>query len=180
MLGLKLNQAKQADGSWLSTGAELTLKQLFGYGTYEWECRASSTATQPSLVGTPVSGSITGLFNYVNDSQTEIDVEVEGIPTRANLAQFTNWATTAAQQNTNVPISPAPHEGFRVYKFVWAPGKIDYYVDNVLLASHTQNVPSAPAYPMINHWGTNNPNWGGPATAGDRWMWVRRFAFTKA
>jgi len=178
MLGIRLTQSKNPDGTWgNSVGGELQCKQLFGYGTYEWECRASSTSQTPYGVGAPVSGSITGCFNYINDSQTEIDFEVEGLAARSNLIQFTNWSTQAAQQSSVMPLTPTPEAGFRVYKFVWAPGQINFYVDGVLLKTHTKNVPTTPAYAMINHWGTNNQDWGGAATQGDRWMWVKRFSF---
>ena len=69
--------------------------------------------------------------------------------------------------------------GFHHYKFVWVPGKIDYYIDGVLVSTHTSNLPSAPAYIMMNHWGTNSTGWGGLATVGvERYLYVSSFNYT--
>jgi endo-1,3-1,4-beta-glycanase ExoK len=179
MLCLILTQTQNADGTWNSIGGEVACKTLMGFGTYEMEVRASSTAATPTALGNPVSGSITGIFNYVNDSQTEIDFEVEG-NSRYNLIQVTNWKTTAAQQSTQIPMNPTPEKGFHKYRWIWSSTKIDFYVDGLLVATHTQNIPVTPAYMMFNHWGTTGPNWGGPAQAGTRYVWVKNFSFTAA
>jgi len=179
MLCLVLKQTKNANGSWSSVGGEVQCKKLMGYGTYEFEVRASSTAATPTASGSPVSGSITGCFHYINDSQTEIDYEVEG-NSRFNLMQLTNWSTTKLQQSSQIPMNPTPEQGFNKYKFVWSPGKINWYINDVLVKTHAMNVPSTPAYMMFNHWGTNDPGWGGPAHEGTRYMWVKNFTFTAA
>jgi endo-1,3-1,4-beta-glycanase ExoK len=70
-------------------------------------------------------------------------------------------------------------DAFHTYKFVWEAGQISFYVDNVLKAVHTTDVPSAPAYFMINHWGTDNPFWGGSATLDvDRYFYIDWVRFT--
>jgi len=174
MLGMRLTQ----DSNKLSIGGEITLKRLCGFGTYEWQAKASSTAPTPNVLGSPVSGSVTGLFNYVGDSDTELDLEVEGC--RPNLVQATTWHSVGMpNENTQYPIQAPLSDAFHSYKYVWAPGKVQYYFNGILFATHTRNVPTAPAYPMINHWGTNNANWGGVATPNvDRWLWVSMFRFT--
>jgi beta-glucanase (GH16 family) len=71
------------------------------------------------------------------------------------------------------------HTDFHKYAFIWSPGKIEFYRDDILVATHTKVVPSEPAPFLFNHWGTNNVNWGGLATPGvERSMWVKSFKFT--
>lgn len=178
MLCLKLQQTIAANGEVTSVGGEIQLNKLFGYGTYEWTARASSTSPTPTGTGMAQSGSVTGLFNYINNSQTEIDIEIEG--QYPNQVDFTNWETTADKYSDTTLMSVPNAWGFHDYKFVWAPGVITYYIDNVLITVHNVNVPVAPAYPMINHWGTNSASWGGVATEGERYLYVSKFSFTAA
>ncbi len=179
MLCLKLSQSV-ANGVFTSTGAELCTVQKFGYGTYEFTMRASSTAGTSTSFGSPVSGSITGLFSYLPNSVTEIDVEMEG-NYRSPITQLTTWVSEIAP-NEHTDATPAggqPHEGFHVYKWIWEPTQIRFYRDDVLIATHTKIIPTTPAFVMLNHWGTNAAGWGGIATASvDRFMYVKRFAFT--
>jgi beta-glucanase (GH16 family) len=163
-----------------SKGGEIATIEKFGYGTYEYSVRASSTAATSDAIGTPVSGSITGCFNYLTASATEIDIEVEGNE-RNRTTQLTTWINEA-KPNEHTDVSPTgalPHEAFFDYKFVWTPGKIQFYRNNVLIGTHTKVVPTEPAPFMFNHWGTNNVNWGGLATPDvTRYMWVKNFRFT--
>lgn len=171
-LQLKLWQ-RQEDSSFMSHGGEVVTKQKFGYGKYEFVVKASADAS-----GKPVSGSITGCFNYGPASITEIDFEVEGNE-RSGLCQFTSWkGETNSNESTKVP-GIQPHTGFHKYVFIWSPGKVEFYRDDVLVATHTKVVPSEPAPFLFNHWGTNNVNWGGLATPGvERTMIVKSFSFT--
>lgn len=179
VLCLTLNQSAVSYGI-SSKGAEIATVQKFGYGTYEYSVRASSTAATSDVVGTPVSGSITGCFNYLTASATEIDIEVEGNE-RNRTTQLTSWIDET-KPNEHTDVSPAgalPHEAFFDYKFVWTPGKIQFYRNNVLIGTHTKVVPTQPAPFLFNHWGTNNTNWGGIATPNiTRYMWVKNFRFT--
>jgi endo-1,3-1,4-beta-glycanase ExoK len=175
MLCLKLQQQQGASGV-LSIGGQLQSLTTYGYGTYEWVMRASSTSATPSGAGSVVSGQISSGFSFVNNSQTEIDFEVEG--QNPNTVWMTNWISTTQKQYSNVSLAN-PEAGFHHYKFVWSPGKIDYYIDGTLVSTHTSNVPSAPAYIMINHWGTNSTGWGGHATVGiERYLYVSSFIYT--
>jgi len=78
-LVLRLNQeigpVDSNEAGVISHGAHVTTKKKYGYGTYEWRMRMSSTAATPNGPGTPVSGSVSAGFNYVNNSETEIDFE---------------------------------------------------------------------------------------------------------
>lgn len=177
MLRISMTQVRNADSSVTSTGGELQSKQAFGYGTYEWIMRQATTSPTPNGAGNVVSGQISSGFTYINNSQTEIDFELEGqFP---NQMEMTNWSTTAHQQFTQVTL--ANPTAFHAYKFVWAPGRIDFYIDNVLVSTHTQNVPTASAFQMINHWGTNSTGFGGLATSGVlRYMFVSKVSFWAA
>jgi len=183
MLCLKLTQEKVTSGvdrgDFLSIGGEIATKQSFGFGTYEFTARASSTAATPNAVGQPVSGSITGLFNYATRSLTEVDIEVEG-GSRNRLIQLTSWKgdTNPNEHNEFTP-NEAPHTRFYNYKYVWTPTDITFFVDDEEVAHHTTVVPTTACPAFINHWGTNNTNWGGTATVGTpRYLWVKRFAYT--
>jgi len=175
MLCLKLQQHQGSSGV-LSTGGEIQSLTTYGYGTYEWVMRASSTSATPTGTGTAVSGQISAGFSFVNNSETEIDFEIEG--QNRNTIWMTNWISTTQKQYSSVFLA-SPDTNFHHYKFVWVPGKIDYYIDGVLVSTHTSNVPSAPAYIMVNHWGTNSTGWGGLATVNlERYLYVSSFTYT--
>ncbi len=177
----------------ISHGALISTKGKYGYGTYEWRMRMSSTSASPNGGGAPVSGSVSAGFIYVDNSATEIDFEYGGHvlapndPTNQwadNLLYMVNWHNTnptsdptEEHETFSAWSVPGLNDQFHDFKFVWEPGRIRFYVDEILRAEHTTDVPSAPANFMINHWGTNNPFWGGTATVGvDRYFhidWVR-------
>jgi beta-glucanase (GH16 family) len=61
---------------------------------------------------------------------------------------------------------------------MWSPGKIVFYIDGKKVSTHTSNIPSDPAYVMINQWGTNSTRFGGLATPGvERYIYVSSFKF---
>jgi endo-1,3-1,4-beta-glycanase ExoK len=175
MLCLKLQQTQGASGT-LSVGAEIQSLTTYGYGTYEWVMRTSSTASTPTGTGNAVSGQISAGFSFVNNSETEIDFEIEG--QNPNTLWMTNWISTTQKQYSSVFLA-SPDANFHHYKFIWVPGQIDYYIDGALVSTHTSNVPSTPAYILINHWGTNSSAWGGLATLNvERYLYVSSFTFT--
>lgn len=79
---------------------------------------------------------------------------------------------------TNLDLGPV-HDGFHIYKFVWEPGLVTFYRDDVEIAQHRNRVPSNPAPMFFNHWGTYNSWWGGIATPNTiRYMYVDWFRYT--
>ena len=165
----------------LSYGAEIYTQDTYGYGTYQWRVRMSSTATTALGNGVPKSGGVSAAFNYVNNSETEIDFEFSGHvlagaspPNQPTLNDETlymvNWNNVTPADGpydsehfeTSAVVSGVT-SGFHTYKFIWKPGEIYFYIDDVLKAYHTNNVPSAPARFFMNHWGTNSA-WGGAAS----------------
>ena len=123
----------------------------------------------------------------MNNSETEIDFEYS-----ANSPAYVwavNWLNTNTRRDptssmetaTAVPWPVATSYPLHTYTFVWAPGVITFYFDGVQVAQHTTDVPSAPAYFMINHWGTNSSTtgWGGPATPSvNRYFYVKSVSYT--
>ncbi len=168
----------------VSRGALIYTQMKCGYGTYEWTMRMSSTAGSPAEPGYPASGSVSAGFIYVNNSQTEIDFEFSG--QNSDTVYAVNWLNPTPSSDptpadeTFTAVSPFDStSAFHTYRFVWEPGMISFFIDGILQAQHTTNVPTAPAYFMINHWGSDSPNWGGPATLGTaRYFYVDRVSYT--
>jgi len=177
MLRLTLTQSV-AGALATSVGAEIRSKELFGFGTYVWMARAASTAATPTAPGSAASGSVTDVFNFINDSESEIDFEYQG-QTPSTL-EMTNYSTVSRSQSTSTPV-PNADSNFHEYKFVWGAARIDFYLDGNLVSTHTEHIPSAPAAVLINLWGTNSKSFGGIATDGvTRYLYVQSFAFTPA
>ncbi len=177
MLRIKVTQTYNSSGGIASVGGELQSKNALGFGTYEWIMRASSTSSTPTGSGVAVSGQISSGFVFVNNSQTEIDSpEIEG--QNPGTLWWTTWTSVNTKQSTSSQAPFAPEAGFHSYKCVWTSTSINFYVDGVLVSTHTGVVPQTPALAMINHWGTNSTGWGGLATPNvTRYMFVRSFSF---
>lgn len=183
LLVLKLTQKQNDDGSVTSVGGEVKTVAKFGYGVYEFELRSSSTSPDPVKPGGAISGSITGTGPFVNSSETEIDVEMEGLHERADLVQTTTWVHENKPHETRKVLpqkaEDAPYLAFHRYKISWTRKSVAFYQDDRLIAVHSKIVPATPAHFIFNHWGTNSLNWGGLATPGvDRYMYVKSFKYT--
>ena len=175
MLRLALTQSV-SDGLATSEGAEIRSKQLFGYGSYAWVARAASTSDTPNGVGSAVSGTVTDFFNFINNSETEIDFEYQG--QSPSTLETTNFSTVSNSQSTATPVSGA-ESSFHEYRYVWRAARIEFYVDGKLVSTHTEHIPSAPAAVLINLWGTNSSSFGGVATDGvTRYLYVSSFSYT--
>ena len=183
MLRIKLTQERGPKGI-ISTGGEIQSKETFGYGTYAFTMRMASTAETSGAKGRSVSGSDSSGFTFVNNSETELDIEFLG--DQPGFIWLTNWhnPTPASPPSRDfrtydkVPFAGLA-EGFHKYKMVWAPGSVKWYIDGKRLAAHTTNVPSAPAHILINLWGTDNTQWGGLATVGvARYLYVTNASYT--
>lgn len=173
VLQLKLSQTKNPDGSLTSIGGEIKSNRKFGYGTYEFELKASSVGDKT------VSGSVTGAYIYLKSSETEIDIEMEGAPSRAQLTQTSSWVhENAAFENSKMQ---SKHPAFHVYKIIWEPKRIQFFENGKRIAVHSRVIPHKPGFFMFNHWGTNSNEWGGKATVGvERFVHIKRFSFTPA
>jgi beta-glucanase (GH16 family) len=170
-----------------STGAELTTKLRFGYGTYVFSMRAGSTSPSSTGSGTTESGQISSTFIIYNPgpsyaSITEIDApEIEGLAARFQDIEWDVWKNSVSTDPTpEYNVLSNPEDGFHRYKFVWAPASIKFYVDGVLKAICTSGIPTAAAVIDINFYGTNDTRWGGLASVGvTRYMYVNSVKFWK-
>jgi len=141
----------------IATGAQIHTYATYGFGTYEWCVRQATDATTPTGPGGVGLGSWTGFFNWVNNSQSEIDFETWMYTDTfdQNTMYVTNWLNPNPSANalydgsedatTYFPVT-GMSQGFKNYKFVWTPTSISYYVDDSLGAVETTFVPSTPAY----------------------------------
>lgn len=185
MLAIKLTQT--AGSPIVSVGGEVRSIATYGYGTYTCRMRASSTSTTPTGAGTERSGSDSSCFSFINNSQTEIDsaeFEGQGSPGLAGCtvgtvcAEWTNFNGISNSTNTNTVVSDAD-QVFHNYTWVWTPASIVFQVDGVTVTTHTTNIPSAPAFVIFNHFGTNSASFGGVATTGvTRWQYISSFSYT--
>ena len=66
-------------------------------------------------------GTVTDVFNFINDSESEIDFEYQG-QSPATL-EMTNYSTVSNSQSTSTPV-PGADSSFHEYKFVWSAAKI--------------------------------------------------------
>jgi len=157
-----------------SSGAEIRSIQTFGYGTYVAVMRQSSTAPTEDAVGKVVSGSTSAFFSFIDHSRTEIDTEFTG--NKRHDIYFIN--RDPARTCSDVSAANLA-SGFHTYQMVWSASQIQWSIDGIVVATHTTNIPSAPAYIMFNFWGTNRPDWGGLATVGvERFFYIKSVSFT--
>ncbi len=168
----------------ISRGGEISTKATYGYGTYQWRMRASSTSSSPDRKGRVVRGQTSACFTYTNNAESELDLEVEGqYPDQLEIV--TRHNTNPSQQPTEDMRTYTPADvsgmadGFKTYKMVWSAGEVQYYVDNEMVADHTTNVPSAAGNIIISHWGTDSKEFGGLATVGiNRYLLVDWVSYT--
>ena len=173
------NDVVDGESGVISLGGAIYSNKTYGYGTYQWRMRMSSTDTSPGNPGgLPISGSVSAGFNYDNNSQTEIDLEFGAHA--PGVLYMVNWKNPDPSQDPkqeHSTYSTWPYDdlnnSFKTYKFVWTKNRISFYVDGEFRATHRTNVPTARAYFFISHWGSNSPWWGGMATVGtERYFYV--------
>ena len=183
MLCIKVTQQKGGPDNILSYGGAIISRERFGFGTYEFVMRMSSTSATPDGVGTATSGAISSGFVFYNNSESEIDLEFLG---NEDSVWITNWQNAnpknAPSNNVKQTDKIANHflaTEFHKYKLVWAPASVNVYIDGNLVASHNEHIPQSPAYIILQHRGTNSNQWGGTATVGaTRYMYVKSVNFT--
>jgi endo-1,3-1,4-beta-glycanase ExoK len=180
MLRLRVEQTQRPDGV-VSKGAAVWTKEKFGYGTYEFVMRMASESPTPDGPGKAHSGTVSSAFLYFQNSETEMDIEFLG---NKNSLWATNWHNlnlhtppgyTQEVRTTDEVRNASLASQFHNYRLVWQPGSVKWYIDGVLVASHSTNVPIAPAYIILQIRGTNGDQWGGKATLN-----VVRYAYVKS
>ncbi len=150
--------------------AEVQSAQTFGFGRYTYRFRAASTSTSPTKSGKVLSGNISGAFSYVDDSATEIDLEIEG--NRPRTLNTTVWNTVNSKDFSVLPTGVTFGQNFQTLTYEWRPDRITYFLNGSKVWETTKNVPQQPAHIMLNLWPTNSAGWGGLATTGTAYMLV--------
>jgi|GEM_PF-615761 len=145
------------DGAGARCG-EVQSRAAYGYGTYEARLRA-----------VPVPGRVAAFFTYTGpvrgDPHDEIDIELPGAG--GAVATLTAWRDGERRATAEVPAPPAAG-GFLDVAFVWAPGRLTWFVDGAPVFRATgAAVPVTPQKIMFSHWGSDAmADWLGRPAAG--------------
>jgi hypothetical protein len=140
------------------TGGLVWTNQTFGPARYEVRMK-----------NLPLSGGCSCIWNYLETGSdyTEIDTEMPANG-HGTAADWSNWAgfntytgpddAHATYMNTNLG-APQNDGAFHVYRWDWYDGtegngakRIEFYVDNVLKATSTTNIPTKPAQLWVGNW----------------------------
>lgn len=168
-----------------SVGAEVRTVALYGYGLYTWSMRSASTATTIGGGGSATSGSISSGFTICNTAAnpascptyTEIDSPEVEEQTPHNI-EFTNWTSTSTNSTCSFNLVAGADQAVHNYSANWTPGQVIYSVDGTPVCTKTTNVPTAPAFILLQVWGTNSTGFGGLATVGTtRFVYFNNFAY---
>lgn len=178
LLRISIDQTPDATLGMVSKGGAVQSKQKFGFGTFTFEMRMSSLSAIADGAGATVTGGVSSAFLYLPNSLSEIDLEFLG---NDNAMWGTNWTNPDPTQPPNSTMKSSQKfpnadlaTGFHTYQLVWTANAVAWYIDGQLVGCHTDHVPQAPAYIILQHRGTNSNLWGGVATPG-----VRRYAYFK-
>jgi beta-glucanase (GH16 family) len=182
MLRIKVQQHSTRNGV-ESLGGAILSRELFGYGTYDFEMRMSSLSPTPQGEGATSTGAVSSAFIYYNKSESEIDLEFLG---NENAMWVSSWQNpdpnfdpTPLQKTSDKVVEPHLATRFRHYSLVWTPEAVDVYIDGTKIAHHTEHVPHNPAHIILQHRGTNSDKWGGVAAVDvERYFFVRSVKFT--
>ncbi|AWT35422.1 hypothetical protein GCM10008956_09210 [Deinococcus arenae] len=155
--------------------AEVQSAQTFGFGRYTYRFRAASTSASPSKSGKVLSGNVSGAFSYVDNSATEIDLEIEG--NRPRTLNAAVWNTLSSKDAGALPTGVNFGQTFQTLTYEWRPDRITYFLNGVKVWETTKDVPQQPAHIMLNVWPTNSAGWGGLATTGTVYMLVDSVQF---
>src|SRR5271154_2029416 len=130
MLRITVQQHATASGI-ESLGGAIISRELFGYGTYDFEMRMSSLSPTPQGDGTASTGAVSSGFIYYNNSEREIDLEFLG---NENALWVSSWFTldpnfdpTPLQKTSDKVDEPALAIRLRHYSLVWSPKTVDVY-----------------------------------------------------
>lgn len=150
---MQLNLDKTASSGRPYTSAEYRTLGFYQYGTYEVRMKAAKQ-----------QGIVSSFFTYTGPSDNqpwdEIDIEILGRDTtRMQTNYFTNGQ---GRHETMIKLGFDASADFHVYKIVWAPKRIEWYVDGNLVNKAVGNIPTHPQKIMMNLWpGINVDDWLG-------------------
>ncbi|KAF1827057.1 glycoside hydrolase family 16 protein [Dissoconium aciculare CBS 342.82] len=128
------------------------------------------------LKTTTVNGTC-GAFFFYRDDTSEIDMEFlskQQLPNNASVNLVIQspengglgYTAPGSPNFAHVALPREPSSGFIEYRFDWLPGRVDFFADNKLVNSMTDNIPTAPGRLHISHWSNGNPGWSaGPPSS---------------
>lgn len=180
---LRITVRQRRSGGVESSGGAIISKERFGFGTYKFVMRMSSTSPTPDGNGDALTGAVSSGFLYYNKSESEIDLEFLG---NENAIWVTAWHNTkpagrptSRDKTSHKVMDHDLATRFRCYSMVWKPKAVDVYIDGIRVSHQTDHVPQTPAHIILQHRGTNSDKWGGVATVGvERYFFVRSVTFT--
>lgn len=132
----------------------------FLYGSYRASMKISNSP-----------GGVVGWFVYKDEPDLH-EVDIEFLTRKTDEIHFTLHHITTSVEYQKKPISFDPSADFHEYRYDWYPEKVEFYIDSLLQATLTKQVPDAACMIMLNHWSGNIANWGGPAPTQDIYMYV--------
>lgn len=174
---------ESSDGK--STGGVIISKESFGPGSFEAEMKI------PSVNGVCTS---MWLFNYWESggvvNNHEIDIELHGTVNKNHSEQktvgtyrkalCTGWLTETDKRSDYVDVGYLLNDGqFHKYRIDWHTGdnpRIMYYVDDVLICTQTQYVPTNEMFLNIGCWFPEN--WCGVADFETDNLVIRGFKYS--
>src|SRR4051812_8985985 len=180
---LRIEVTQQKSGTEVqSFGGAVISKKLFGFGTYEFVMRMSSTASRPYASGGTLTGAVSSGFLYLKNSETEIDLEFLG---NENSIWITSWRNpdpsrppTLQDKQSDKISNHFLATQFRTYKLVWSSKAVNVFIDGIQVVHQTTHVPQSPAHIILQHRGTNSNQWGGVSTEGlPRYFYVKHVSF---
>lgn len=166
---------QRCPGGLCARAAELRTTGTFGFGRYTFRVRTASTSSRPTRSGRAVSGNVSAAFSYVDNSATEIDLEIQGHrPTTLNA---TVWNTLDRVTSVALPAGVNFATDFQTLAYEWRPDRITYFLNGQPVWETTQDIPQQAAHVMLNLWPTDQADWGGLATPGTVYMLVDSVQF---
>ena len=130
-----------------------TTSPIFGAEVYTKEDAILYGSVRTMMQVSAVAGTVSSPFFYHDDSQ-EADIEVLTADTNNKGIHYTNQNVNNNGPSTTekIPLNLDLTTGFHEYRLDWLPDRTDFYLDGVLQASFTQNVPTVAGKWLWNNW----------------------------
>jgi beta-glucanase (GH16 family) len=111
------------------------------------------------LITRPGARMVWGVSDLAGAAQVTMDVRNTGTQYDCVLTTRASSTSTA----TTITLGDDPGLSYSVFKFVWAAGNVDFYINDVKVGTHTTNVPTASMYVLYENKVITSP----PAEHGD-------------
>lgn len=147
------NVAFQDDAMQLKVPGGQKTSPIFGAEVYTNENAILYGSVRTMMQVSTVSGTVSSPFFYESDHQ-EADIEVltggnfTGVHYTNQKFNSINSPTTTKQ----LPLTADLTTGFHEYRLDWLPDRTDFYLDALLQASFTENVPTMAGKWLWNNW----------------------------